>query len=141
MAEEQMYDLAMKHREYLISGQQAQQASFDKTLIALLTGAIGVSFPTAKWILDGKNLAPCFLYFSWIACCMGLIAMLVSFAASVKSFDKRIDVLDDAVRKGAYEGIYGTNPVDVWIVRLNRFGLIFFILGLALLLLSVGASI
>jgi hypothetical protein len=89
-------DAWAKHREWLLSTQLAATQDFDKTLVTLAGGALGISIafinkvaphPQHKWVLG----------MSWGLLALSLLLILSSFMASERAHIQMIQRIDEDV--------------------------------------------
>jgi hypothetical protein len=83
------------YRDLLIRSEQQSQSEFDKTIITLSSGALGVSFIFIKDVIGDdvvKNASQ--LLFSWIFLSTSLALILVSFYTSVLAHRKALEQFD-----------------------------------------------
>lgn len=117
-----------KYREQLASFEQRAQAIFDRTVIALSGGALGVSFALIDKFRAGappRSLG--FLMAAWAAWTLSLTAVLLSHYFGTL-----------AVRKALGQASSGTlytervgGRFDVAVVWLNGVGALLFVVGVA----------
>jgi len=98
----QEYQVALReYRAFLISAEQKSQEDYDKTIITLSGGALGVSFAFVKDIVGSQSLTqPVWLCVAWIAWALSVTSVLASFYFSrlalrrtVAKFDKDLESL------------------------------------------------
>jgi hypothetical protein len=119
-----------EYRKHLLEAGQKAQEDFDKTVIALSSGALGVSFAFIGNVIRHKPIiAPHFLFYAWWSWAASLGVVLVSYYLSVRA-------LREALRQ-AYDGsIYFKRPggfISRLISVANAVGGLLFFLGLYLL--------
>ena len=84
-----------EYRDYLVSAQQRAQENFDKSLIAVSGGALGISFAFVKDIVGNKPaLAKEFLLLAWISWGISITCVLFSFYFSNQAFREVIRQVD-----------------------------------------------
>jgi uncharacterized BrkB/YihY/UPF0761 family membrane protein len=89
-----------KHREWLVSAYEGATQSFDKAIMTLAGGALGVSIafihdvapkPIHKWLLG----------VAWILFAVSLLLILISFLASQRAILDMMRQIDEDVEKVA----------------------------------------
>ena len=83
------------YRDWILQAEQKAQDDFDKTVITLSGGAIGVSFTYVKDLLGGKFHASGFLVAAWLAWTLSVAVVLLSFYVSRLALDKTMEQVDD----------------------------------------------
>lgn len=95
------FETLKTYRLSLMSGEQKAQEDYDRTLLALSGGALGISFAFVKDIVGGKPIQDIYyLLFAWIAWGVSVSFVLLSFYLSHKSFLVAISKVDDVYKKG-----------------------------------------
>ena len=92
------------YRDILVEARSNAQKSFDKHLLSLSGGALGISIAFVKDIIGNKQaVLTQFALGAWILWTLSVTLVLVSFFTSRKAFDKAIRQLDD-------DKIYAEHP-------------------------------
>lgn len=116
-----------EYRQWLISAEQKAQDDFDKAVLALSGGALGISFIFVKDIIGpGAIHSPALLLVAWLAWAFSSLAILASYFASHLALRQAIKQCDDG-------SIYGNTPGGIFsrITRnLNAAGAILFVVGI-----------
>ena len=100
-------DLKTKYRDMLIDLEQKTMASYDKTLITLSTGALGLSIVFINEILPKEFDFICCLIFAWVMWGLSLSLILISFYFSSLAFRKSIQQIDnDVIDKEVPGGVF-----------------------------------
>ena len=124
-AEQQSY------RDLLQELSVKSQEQYDKTVITLSTGALGLSFAFIKDVVDIKVASNInFLTGAWICFTLSVLSVLLSFTASKYALDQAIIAEDNN------EEIQ-INRADVITTILNWLSSIFFIIGLVFIIVFV----
>ena len=85
-----------EYRTLLTNIEQKSQEDYDKAILTLSGGALGVTFAFVKNIVgDSPVQFPWLLYSAWIAWTVSLLATLFSFYFSRKALRKAIGQLDE----------------------------------------------
>jgi len=115
------------YRQALVTAEQAMQGEFDKAVLTLSGGALGVSFTFLKDIAGAKtHLFVWALLASWILWTVSITCVLASYFCSTKAFRKALNDNDS-------QTIYMTLANSWWAVStkiLNYVGGALFVIGL-----------
>ena len=129
-----MTDTDIEYRRLLQELENKAQEQYDKTVILLSTGALGISFAFLKDMVNLDNAVTVgFLISAWICWALSVTSVLLSFYSSKYALRKAIEDLD--------AGIEDTNSHDKWTTRLNFFSGACFIIGLSLMIAFVRSNI
>ncbi|MBC8253456.1 MAG: hypothetical protein H8E35_05445 [Ardenticatenia bacterium] len=127
-----------EYRRFLISAEQKSQEDFDKTVIALSGGALGISFAFVKnFVGEQPPQKPCLLLISWMAWATSVTCVLASLYFSQQALRQAVKQIDS----GSDE-VYRATPggVHSHLTRiLNALGGLLFLIGV--ISLAVFASI
>lgn len=111
------------------------QEEYDKTVILLSTGALGLSFTFLKDIVNLKDAHSMDLMMAaWICWAISAASVLCSFYSSKKALGKAIDDLDKGVENDS-------NPFDKLTGLFNLWSGSFFISGLFFMIAFVKTNI
>lgn len=126
------------YRQSLIAAEQEMQREYDKNVLLLSGGALGISFAYLKDIVGTQGLlhGGCLLC-AWILWGLSISAALTSYFTSAKALRKA--VLDVDLRT-----IYLTLAESVWATwtkGLNLIAGLFFFLGVAMLVVFVAFNL
>jgi hypothetical protein len=138
-------DYEKRRREYLDERNVYIQAgirsieSFDRAMLTLVAGALGLSLLLLEKVLLHPILCTCLLVSSWIAMASSLLCVIVSFLLSRKSLDtlrQRLDAdfRDDPPKEDAGRG-EPANYYALAVTWLNWLSIATFIVGVVLLIL------
>lgn len=120
-----------EYRRLLQNLENKAQDQYDKTVILLSTGALGVSFTFIKDIVDLENVIVLqFLIGAWISWGLSTAAVLFSFYTSRNALRKAIEALDDDKEDD-------NNAQDRLTTVLNALSGTFFLLGLVFMIVFV----
>lgn len=118
------------YRCLLTQTEQTSQADFDKAVLTLSGGALGLSFAFTKDIVGTAPIAHIgYLLLAWIAWALSSTSILVSFFASARAQRKAIKQLD--------RGLLPPRPGGLWDITtdtLNVLGLLLFLFGLTMMI-------
>lgn len=123
-----------EYRRLLQELENKAQEEYDKTVILLSTGALGISFTFIKDIvhLDGAIMIH-FLVGAWICWALSTTSVLYSFYSSKKAMTKAIKDFD--------ENKDDMNNSDRWTTILNFWSGAFFVIGLIFMIVFVKNNI
>ncbi len=117
-----------QYRQQLIEIEQKIHEGYDKTLISLSGGALGISFAFIKNIVgDDEIVSQSYALIAWIAWAVSLTFLLAAFYFGTLAYRHAVKKLDlETIDRENPGGCYAT------IMRyLNAFGGISFIIGVA----------
>ena len=84
-----------KYRDHCINAVQKAQDSYDKTIVSLSAGGLGVSLVYLKDVVGVHPIVdPGFLWGAWVSWCISIISVLLSFYFSQKSLILAIQQVD-----------------------------------------------
>lgn len=120
-----------EYRGLLTETEQKSQADFDKAVLTLSGGALGLSFAFTRNIVGaGEFIHARYLFIAWIAWGLSSTAILFSFFVSTLALRKAIRQLD--------HGKLGMERPGGWWDRatasLNLLGLALFVTGLVMII-------
>ena len=126
------------YRDHLVLAEQKAQEDFDKTVIALSGGALGISFAFVSDIVGTDELAKAsLLYWAWTSWASSLISVLFSYFFSHLALRKAINQVDE---KKLYEKRIGAG-YNVATAFLNILGAILFVIGVILMVFFVRSNL
>ncbi|MCX6966983.1 MAG: hypothetical protein NTZ46_04250 [Verrucomicrobia bacterium] len=126
-----------EYRGLLTKMEQESQADFDKTVLTLSGGALGLSFAFTKDVVGTENVIHTgFLLSAWIGWGLSSTVVLLSFFTSQLALRKAIRQLDDGkLEQTDKERMERPGGWYDWLTaRLNLAGLCLFLFGLAMML-------
>lgn len=84
------------YRQHLVDAEQKSQEAFDKTVLSLSGGALGISFVFLKDVIGSNPVqSPSFLLAAWITWALSSMSVLASFYLSHLALRRAIDQVDD----------------------------------------------
>jgi hypothetical protein len=92
------------YRQHLVLAEQKAQDDYDKTVLSLSGGALGVSFAFVDKFIKGAIVRPDLLVAGWTSWAISLALVLVSFYVSRIALHKAIDQTDRAEIRSARPG-------------------------------------
>ncbi len=124
-----MSDALEEYRKGLITAEQKAQADFDKTVLTLSGGALGVSFAFVKqFVVEGVAVAPRWLVAAWTAWTLSAASVLASQYFSTLAMRRTLHQVDTGAISAQRPGGW----YDRAVVVLNAAGGIGFVLGVVL---------
>lgn len=121
----------LEHRRVLTDIESQQQRSFDKAILSVSSGALGLSLLFSEKIA-AIPVHSCWLYAAWIALCLAIVSTTVSFLLSVEATSKQRDLFDRWYLHGA-EGEEPSSQLTAWVGGLNWTSLVFACVGVLFL--------
>lgn len=127
----------LEHRRFYIAEAGNQSDQFDKTLVLLSGGALGLS----ALLIDRPGWEPdALLVASWSFYTATLISVLVSFKVSEAQFFSDSDAVDESLRTGE-EIAYTKSKWGEWLPALNGLAGICFLVGTVLFLAFASGAV
>jgi hypothetical protein len=127
-----------EYRTHLINAGQKAQEDFDKTVLSLSGGALGISFAFVKDVIGEDPIRISSLLFSaWIFWGLSVTSVLLSYYTSNLALRKTIEQVDEGK-------IYDERPgkcFDVITAVLNLLGAILFFAGVILITIFVALNL
>lgn len=105
-----MDELIMKYRSQLETLEQKSQENFDKTVLSLSGGALGISFAFIKDIVGSAPVTnPSLLFLAWMSWGLSVVSVLISYFMSHLALRKAIKQVDlGSIRSSKPGGIADT---------------------------------
>lgn len=129
-------DNLCEYRQFMVDADQKQQDSFDKTVLSLSGGALGVTFIFIKDIIGvDPIISPVLITIAWICWGISVCCTLFSFFTSHLLLIRTINRIDDAIKKGRPECFYTEKQGNSfqWLTNLlNISGASLFVVGVIL---------
>jgi hypothetical protein len=125
----------LTYRNFIIEADQKQQESFDKTVLTLSGGALGITFAFLKDIVGTNPIHPVLITLAWIFWGVSVSCTLISFFTSHLTLNKIIDHIDQNISADSIQKIYENSPEKSFKVLtniLNVTSAALFILGVIL---------
>jgi len=114
------------YREHLVAAEQKSQEAFDKTVLSLSGGALGVSFVFLKDVIGSNPVqGPSFLLAAWVCWAGSSLSVLASFLLSHLALRRAIKQVDDGTIYNQRAG----GGFSVTTVLLNAMGAVLFFSG------------
>jgi hypothetical protein len=116
-----------EYRKHLVETRQKSQDAYDKTVLALSAGALGITINFVKAIIGAHPHSTGLLMTAWVCWGVGCAAVLYSHFASVTAHNEAIAALDEDREpdKGSDKVTMGLNFASgaLFVVGLLLFGL------------------
>ena len=127
------------YRQWLVQAEQKSQDDYDKSVLALSGGALGISFAFVKDIIGDKPIELAWLLIgAWITWAASTVVMLASYYVSRKALRKAIEQCDDK----SIEDCEAPGGIFTKVLRgLNVTGALLFLVGVILMAFFVQANI
>jgi hypothetical protein len=131
-------EVTAEYRGLLTQTEQKSQAEFDKGVLALSGGALGLSFAFTKNIIGtGEIIHSGYLLAAWITWAASSASVLISFFVSTLALRKAIKQLD--------RGTIGMERPGGWWDRatscLNLMGLLLFLIGVSMMIVFLSHNL
>ena len=127
-----------EYRNHLILAEQKSQEDYDKTVIALSGGGLGISFAFLENVVGtAAIISPTLLFSSWICWAFSILCILASYFTSHLALRRAIQQVDDGT-------IYQKRPggcIDLITKYCNAAGGLLFFVGVTLMALFVYKNI
>lgn len=123
-----------EYRSHLISAEQKAQEHFDKTVLSLSSGALGISFAFFRDIVgEGPMLSFAYLMSAWICWGGSIVFILLSFLTSLSALRRAIKQVDKGkIYEQKVGGVF-SRFTEVF----NALGAILFLIGIVLIITFV----
>lgn len=133
-----MEQYLQEYRNHLIAAEQKAQEDFDKTVLSLSGGALGISFAFIKDIVGaGQSHNTFLLLLSWVAWGFSISSVLMSYFFSHLALRRAIEQVDkDKIHNGRPGGCY-----DFITATLNCVGGLLFLAGVIFIIIFVGYNL
>ena len=127
-----------EYRKWLVAAEQKSQEDFDKTILSLSGGALGISFVFLKDVIGTHPIQQSgFLLAAWLAWAFSTFSVLTSYYLSHLALRRAIAQVDDGT-------IYKQRPGGVfapWTAVLNAIGAVLFLVGVCSITVFAGINI
>lgn len=127
-----------EHRKHLVAVDQKSQEDFDKTVLSLSGGALGISFVFLKDVIGPNPIqSPELLFAAWVAWGASTFCVLVSYYLSHLAIRAAIRQIDqDTLHKKESDGNYSTCTAV-----LNVAGAVLFLIGVVTITLFANSNL
>jgi len=128
------YQIYLDERKSLFNSKYESSRSFDRAILTLSAGALGLSITFIKQIAPcPKNDTHIFIILSWICFGLSILSTLISFLTSQKACERQIKILENSFVE--HSNNFKTNIYSKWTEGLNVTSIILFIAGVVFLLI------
>jgi len=126
------------YRKHLQIAEQKSQEDFDKTVLSLSGGALGISFVFLKDVIGPNPISePGLLFAAWVAWGSSTFCVLASYYASHLALREAINQIDKkTIRNGRPGGAY-----NLITACLNAAGAVLFLIGVLAITLFANANL
>ena len=132
----------LKERKLLIDAQQQSYQQFDKTILTLSSGGLGVSITFLRDILPFEQITNyCFLIGSWILFTISILSTLISFLTSQYAYNKQLELIDAYFLNKDSDALTKKNRFAQITEGLNVSAAVFFILAVIGTIMFVSINI
>jgi len=132
--QETRYQVYLDERKALVEGENASADQFDKAILTLAAGALGLSLVFLEKIAPNPSPKTInYLSISWTALVVSLIAILSSFILSQHAYRRQREILEDEIFPVAGKQVDSVNWWSIWTTRLNWLSIATFIIGATML--------
>jgi len=138
-SDEQSFDKRLEeYRAHIVAAEQKAQEDFDKTVISLSGGALGISFAFLKDIVGTDPVSDTiFLLSAWVSWGLSVTSVLVSYYTSHLALRRTIRQIDAGDVYTVLPGGWATRIT----AALNGLGGILFLAGVALMIIFVAYNL
>ena len=128
----------VEYRKHLVAAEQKSQEDFDKTVLSLSGGALGISFVFLKDVIGPNPVnGPGWLLAAWIAWGASSLCVLASYFMSHLALRKAIAQVDTGT---IYTQAVG-GTFRQWTTLLNASGATLFLLGVFMITIFAGSNL
>ena len=115
-----------EYRKHIIKAEQKIQEEYDKSVLSLSGGALGVSFAFIKNIIGDKPIINSdFLFLAWLSWGLSIVIILASYYTSHLALRKTLSQIEE----DDYESFHIGGLSDKFTAVFNALGGIIFFLG------------
>lgn len=126
------------YRKWLVAAEQKSQEDFDKTILSLSGGALGISFVFLKDVIGPHPILQSgFLLAAWLAWAFSTFSVLTSYYLSHLALRRAISQVDNGT-------IYKQPPGGAfarWTAILNAAGAVLFLVGVCCITVFAGSNL
>ena len=127
-----------EYRKWLVAAEQKSQEDFDKTVLSLSGGALGISFVFLKDVIGPHPIALSnVLLGAWFSWAFSTFAVLASYYLSHLALRRAISQVDNGtIHEQPPGGAFAT-----WTATLNAIGAVLFLAGVCCITVFAGANL
>lgn len=127
-------DDSAEYRNLLIQTWQKSQESYDKAMLTLSAGALGLSFAFIKDIIGPYGIvSKCLLLYAWVCWALSISFTLISFFTSIVTCKRAVTLYDKGERDPKKLGGFS----DKITYSLNALSGLLFLVGILLMITFV----
>jgi len=131
-------DVLSDYRKHLQTAEQKSQEDFDKTVLSLSGGALGISFVFLKDVIGPNPVVdPGLLFAAWVAWGSSTFCVLASYYASHLALRRAIRQIDEGTIRNQKPGGVFRNFTAI----LNAAGAVLFLVGVFAIVLFANANL
>lgn len=130
-----MSDDLKEYRVHLVEARQKAFDDFDKTVLALSAGALGISITFLKDLLGPGTTAYSYVVASWVCWSLSILSVLSSYYVSQLTLDRAIGQIDAGDRPDKPGGLFASITKT-----LNGLGGLCFLAGLIVFIVFVSQN-
>lgn len=136
--ENKQSDRTAEYRRWLVAAEQKSQEDFDKTVLTLSGGALGISFVFLKDVIGPQPIVlSSFLLAAWLTWAFSTFSVLTSFYLSHLALRSAIGQVDDGtIHKQTPGGVFARLTAI-----LNATGAVLFLVGVCCITVFAGANL
>ncbi len=132
----------LEERKLLIEARQQSYQQFDKAILTLSSGGLGVSIIFLRDILPFEQITDySFLIASWVLFALSITCTLISFLASQYAYDEQLELINIYFLNKDSDALTKKNRFAQITGGLNIFAAIFFILAVIGTIMFVSINI
>lgn len=123
-----------KHRDSLVSTSLKSQEEFDKTILWLSSGGLGISFTFLKDLIQNEKIEFTWLLTAWICWGFSILFVFASYKTSHMSLEQDISKLNDGLNNGDLANLgasLGNGTFEKITKILNGLGIFLLFAGMA----------
>lgn len=127
-----------EYRKHLQAAEQKSQEDFDKTVLSLSGGALGISFVFLKDVIGPNPIVqPNILFAAWVSWGTSTFCVLASYYLSHLALRKAIKQIDSNTIRDEKPGGWFSTATAI----LNAFGALLFLIGVCCITLFANANL
>jgi len=137
--DDEKYKIYLEERKQLISAERFTAQQFDKAILTLAAGSLGLSITFIKYLAPTpKQCSKNYLIIAWIFFSLSILFTLISFLTSQSACRRQREILDNEIKQNESNSgnIYATVTN-----YLNWGSIIFFIFGTIFLIIFAGSNL
>ncbi|ORE84869.1 hypothetical protein ATO7_16489 [Oceanococcus atlanticus] len=127
-----------EYRQWLVEAEQKSQESFDKTVLSLSGGGLGISFVFLKDVIGpAPVVSPALLLLAWVCWGLSAFAVLLSFFLSHLALRRAIRQVDSGTIRSEKAGGFLAKAT----ASCNASGAVLFFIGVCFITAFAGANL